>query len=232
MAKEVEKPKEELAPAYFVQYSALWCIMLGFFVLLLSLGNTQDGLGNDGVGAVRDAFGTSGGLGMMPFAQNAFGGGAPGSSSLRIVRSTETAPKYSMEGFVRGMLSKQGLSDLSLWVVEEVPGRPKVIIGLPIKFRDDKQLETESVQLLEVLSEVIFHLAGHQFECMLHLDSALDSARNQRKALLRATVVARFLSEACALPLDTVRSVGYYDSRFVRAYGIEDVSGRVLLSIQ
>lgn len=231
MAREVKRPKEELAPAYFVQYSALWCIMLGFFVLLLSLGNTQTGAGDNGVGAVRDAFGLSGGLGMMPFSKNAFRSSNDVSSSLRIVR-TEDSSTYAMDGYIRSMLSKRGLSDLALWMIEDIPGSPKVLIGLPVKFRDDMHLDPKSVRMLEVLSEVIFHLSGHQFDCMMHLDGESGTFASQKKAMLRSAVVARFIAEASSLPPDTIRAVGYYDNRYLSAYGIENVSGKVLLSIQ
>jgi len=231
MAREVKKPKEELAPAYFVQYSSLWCILLGFFVLLLSLGNTQTGPGDAGVGAVRDAFGMSGGLGILPFAKNAFGGSDAKSSSLRIIRSDEQ-PAYRLDGYVRGMLSSKGLSELSLWVIEDSPGKPKVVLSLPVKFRDDLHLETGSVQMLETLSEVVFHLSGRQFEFMMVYNGDADRTAAQKRAMLRAAVVARFLAETCSLPPDQVRTVGYYDSRYLQQYGMENVSGNVLLSIE
>lgn len=234
MAKEVKVPKEELAPAYFVQYSALWCIMLGFFVLLLSLGDTQTGPGEAGVGAVRDSFGITGGLGMLPFAQNAFQDrdNQAAAASLRIVRNNPEKAGFSFDGYVRGMLSERGLSDLSFWIIEEVPGKTKVVIGLPIKFRDDMHLETDSVRLLEVLSEVVFHLSGHRFDCMMYLDEGPDRFAAQKKALLRSGVVARFITEACAMPEGTIGFVGYHDNRYLAAHGIHNVSGKILLSIQ
>ena len=233
MAKEVKRPKEELAPAYFVQYSALWCIMLGFFVLLLSLGESQTGPGEAGVGAIRDSFGVSGGLGLLPFSKNSFLGDADeASSSLRIVRKEPETMTFSMDGYVRGMLSERGLSDLSLWIIEEDVDNPKVVIGLPVRFRDDMHLESESVRMLEVLSEVVFHLTGHQFYCMMYLDEGPTRFAAQKKAMLRSAVVARFITEACSMPEGAIGFVGYHDNRYLAARGIENVSGVVLLSIQ
>ena len=232
MGKEFEKPKEELAPAYFVQYSALWCIMLAFFVLLLTLGTSQSGGNKAGVGEIRDAFGATGGLGLMAFAKNAFGATDSGRSSLRIVRHEDAGPAYDLEGVFRGLLSSKGLASLPLWVIEEDASSPKVYICLPIEFWRDNRPSPESVDMLEKLAAVIFHLDGYEFDCMMHLEGDGDSFELQKRAMIRSVTVVRFLAETCGLPPESFRAVGYYDKRFMEAHGIENVTGKVLLSIK
>ncbi len=233
MAKrEVKKPKEELAPAYFTQYSSLWCIMLGFFVMLLSLGNTQTGPGTAGVGDVRDAFRGVGGLGMLPFSKNSlFWKGNSSGNSFRIRRSAEP-DEYKVDGYIRSMFSQKGLSNISIGVIQEDSGATKVVLSVPVTYRDDMHLAPESVELLEVLSEVIFNLSNHEFEIMALYQDDTNPANGQKRAMLRAAVVARFLTEVCALPTEHVRAVGYSGTHFLRQYGIEDVKGKVLISIQ
>ena len=231
MGRKVEKPKEELAPAYFMQYSALWCIMLSFFVMLLTMGKEQSGGNDSGVGAVRDAFGSQGGLGLKSFAKNAFGKGDAQHASLRIIRKKE-APSYDMDGFVRGMLSSKGLTDVSMWVIETESGAPEVVLSLPIEYVSDTRLTLNSVRVLEILGEVIFHLTDHQFDCIMHVDEGGDILAEQKRAMLRTAVVARFISEGCGLPPGAVRAVGYSDSRYLEAHGINNVSGKLLLSIR
>lgn len=231
MSRNVRKPKEELAPSYFVQYSALWCILLGFFVMLLSLGSTQMGPGADGLGEVRDAFGTTGGLGLMPFAKNAlFGRHDGGASSFRIRKS---APNQvlKIDGYIRGMLWKKGLSDISMITVVHSHDSSTVILQLPISFQANEHLGRESVKLLEMLGEVFLSLRQYDMEVMAVCDDAPDPAACQRVALLRSAVVARFLTDSAKLVPERVHAVGFSDTQLLELRGIEYVNGTVLISI-
>lgn len=232
MARKVNRPKEELAPSYFVQYSALWCILLGFFVMLLSMGSTQMGPGADGLGEVRDAFGKTGGLGFMPYAKNSlFGRNDGGASSFRIRKS---APHQvaEVDGYIRGMLWKKGLSDISMISVVHSHNSSTVILRIPIGFLDNEQLNVESVKLLEMLGEVFLSLRKYDVEVMAVCDDAPDPVSCQRLAMLRAAVVARLLTEAAALVPDHVQAVGFSDKRLLELHGIDHVSGHVLISIK
>lgn len=232
MAREVKKPKEDLAPAYFSQYAALWCILLGFFVMLLSLGNTQAGPGAAGLGDVRDAFKGIGGLGMLPFSQNSlFRKGDPSGSSFRISHSA-VPTEYSIDGYIRSMVSQKGLSNISIAVLNEDPGSTKVVLIVPVAYRDDTHLTPDSVALLEVLGEVVFNLSGHEFQIMSLCPDDPNPENGQKRAMLRSAVVARFLTEICTLPPDHVHAVGYSSTHFLKKYGIEDVKGKVLIGIQ
>ncbi len=232
MGRKINKPKEELAPSYFVQYSSLWCILLGFFVMLLSLGSTQMGPGADGLGEVRDAFGSTGGLGLMPFAKNAlFGRNDGGASSFRIRKS---APNQVAEvnGYIRGMLWKKGLSDISMISVVHSHNSSTVILQIPITFRDNEHLDRESVKLLEMLGEVFLSLRQYDIEVMAVCDDAPDPVSCLREALLHAAVVARFLTDVAALFPERVQAVGFSDTRLLDLHGIEHVNGHVLISIK
>lgn len=232
MGRKVNKPKEELAPAYFVQYSSLWCILLGFFVMLLSLGSTQVGPGADGLGEVRDAFGSTGGLGLMSYAKNAlFGRNDGGASSFRI---RESAPNQvsQVDGYIRGMLWKKGLSDISMISVMHFRNSSTVILGIPVTFRGNEQLDAESVNLLEMLGEVFLSLRQYDVEVMAVCDDGPDPASCQRVALLRSAVVARFLTETAKLLPDRVVAVGFSDTQLLELHGIDYVKGHVLISIK
>jgi hypothetical protein len=232
MGKEVKKPKEELAPSYFVQYSALWCILLGFFVMLLSFGKTQMGPGADGLGEVRDAFGTGGGLGLMPFARNVlFGPGDKGASSFRI-RESKPRQIVEVDGYIRGMLWQKGLSNLSMVSVVSSDDVSKVILQIPVSFKGHEHLKQESVKFLEMLGEVLLDLQQYNFEVMVVEEDGEDPIDRQRNAMLRAAVVARFLTEISSLPPEHVRAVGYSDTRYIDAYGMKHVKGHILISIE
>jgi hypothetical protein len=233
MGRKVKKPKEELAPSYFVQFSALWCIMLGFFVMLLSLGNTQMGPGADGVGQVRDAFGSSGGLGLLPYAKNVLLGRHDGGASSFRIRKSAPHQKAEVDGYIRGMLWKKGLADISMIKVVHSPNSSTVILRTPVGFRGREQLDRETVKLLELLGEVLLNLKQYDLEVMAVYDEAPDNPQEcQRMALLQASLVARCLTDAAALSSERVQAVGFSDSRLLVARGIEHVKGHVLISIR
>lgn len=232
MARKVKKPKEDLAPSYFVQYSALWCVLLGFFVMLLSLGHSRMGPGAEGLGDVRDAFGSTGGLGLLSFAKNVmFGKNDGGSSSFRIRQNTPSQPA-EMDGYIRGLLKKQGLSGISNIVLVRSDNGLKVVIKVPVSFQGSDQLDQDSVKLLEQLAEVLVGLHTCNVEVMAVSDQGANQEEGQRKAMLRAAVVARLLTDAEALEPDHVQAVGYCDTRFVDRYGMKPVKGCVFISIQ
>ena len=74
MGKRPDPPKEASAPSYFVQYAALWCLMLAFFVVLLSMGHQRTAEFKSGMGMIRDAFGLKGGMGILAFWRKASAG--------------------------------------------------------------------------------------------------------------------------------------------------------------
>jgi hypothetical protein len=232
MGRKIRKPKEELAPSYFVQFAALWCILLGFFVMLLSLGSTQMGPGADGLGEVRDAFGSTGGLGLLPFAKNAlFGRRDGGASSFRI---RESAPNQvaEVDGYIRGMLWKKGLSNISMVSVVHTHDSSTVILQIPMEFLENEHLGRESVNLLEMLGEVFLSLREYEMEVTAVCDDAADPVSCQRTALVRAAVVARFLTETAGLLPEHVHAVGLSDTWSLDLHGIEHVNDHVLISIK
>ncbi|MBN2703549.1 MAG: hypothetical protein JXR23_04985 [Pontiellaceae bacterium] len=232
--KEVKKPKENLAPAYFVQYSSLWCIMLGFFVMLLSFGNTQMGPGTEGVGEVRDAFGTNGGAGLLNFAKNVIFGRNEGSSKSFRIRQSTSSRASGIDGYIRGLLKKQGLGDISNTVLLESEDGMRVILKVPVSFYENDRLEKDSIRFLERLAGIFIDLREYNIEVMALCSSdeaAADDEAYQRRGMLRAAVVARFLIDAAAMSSDRVSAVGYSDKRVVARYGMEPVSECVLISI-
>lgn len=234
MGRKVKKPKESLAPSYFVQYSALWCILLGFFVMLLSLGNSQMGPGTEGVGEVRDAFGTNGGAGLLSFAKNVIFGSNDGSSKSFRIRQSTSSRGSGMDGYIRGLLKKQGLGDISNIVLLESEDEMKVQLKVPVAFYENDQLEKDSIIFLEKLSGVLIDLREYNIEVMAVCasdEADADHENCQRSAMLRAAVVARFLMEAASMSPDQVRAVGYSDTRFIGRYGMEPVKECVLISI-
>ena len=230
--KKAKRPQEELAPAYFVQYSALWCILLGFFVMLLSLGNTQMGPGTDGLGEVRDAFGVKGGLGLLPYAKNAlFGRKDGGASSFRI---RDSAPQQAMDadGYIRGTLWKKGLADTSMLSVMHSPGSPTVLLRVPVRFSGYDKLERDTVELLEMLCEVFISLHHYEMEVLAVYEDSPDKRECQRIAMLRAALVARFLCDTASLSPERVWGVGFSDTRLLDLHGIEHAPETVLISLR
>lgn len=231
MAKEVKKPKEELAPAYFVQYSALWCILLGFFVMLLSLGNKQQGPGSAGVGQVRDAFGTTGGVGLLPFARSVlFGPDSKDAGNLRVTGAGQQG-EDEVVGYIRGLLWKKGLENISMVDVHETLNGRKITLSLPIQYRGEAHLDPESVQLLKRFGEVVFNLSDYEFEIKAVCEESAEILQDQRSATLKAAVVARFLKESAGIPPERLHAVGYSNKRFLQKYGIKNVNERILITI-
>ncbi|QBG47365.1 hypothetical protein EGM51_08165 [Verrucomicrobia bacterium S94] len=232
MGRKIRKPKEELAPSYFVQFASLWCILLGFFVMLMSLGSTQMGPGTEGLGEVRDAFGTTGGLGLLPFARNALFGSRDGSASSFRIRKSAPNQTAEVDGYIRGMLWKKGLSNISMISVVHTHNSLTVILQIPVEFMRSDKLNRESVKLLEMLGEVFLSLREYEMEVIAVCDEGEDPVFNQRQALLRAAVVARFLTETAGLLPEYVHAVGLSDTCLLDLHGIEHVKDHVLISIK
>ncbi|MBN2683828.1 MAG: hypothetical protein JXR40_00980 [Pontiellaceae bacterium] len=234
MGKKVEKPKENLAPAYFVQYSALWCVLLGFFVMLLSLGNSQMGPGTEGMGEVRDAFGTNGGAGLLAFAKNVIFGRNDGSSKTFRIRQGTSDRVSGIDGYIRGLLKKQGLGDISNTVLVETEDGMKVQIKVPVSFEGNQRMEKDSNEFIERLASMFVGMRDFNIEVMAVCaadEAEADQEECQRSAMLRAALVARRLMEKSGMSPDRVRAVGYSDTRFIVRYGMEPVNECVLISI-
>jgi hypothetical protein len=171
-------------------------------------------------------------MGMLPFSKNSMFGKGNGTGSSFRIRRSGLPREYDIDGYIRGMFSQKGLSSIAISVIHEDAGSVKVVLSVPVIYRDDMHLDPESVQLLEMLSEVIFNLSNHDFEIMAFCEDDVDLEVCQKRAMLRSAVVARFLTEVCALPSERVHAVGYSSTHFLRQYGMENVNGKVLICIQ
>lgn len=232
MAKKVEPPKEEMAPAYFVQFSSLWCIMLGFFVMLLSLGSTQTGPGVEGIGEVRDAFGKGGGMGLMQFSRNVLFGKGDGNASSFRIRESAPPELTEVDSYIRGKLWQKGLANLSMLTVSASEDKLKVLLQIPVKLKSSSRLDPNTVVMLELLGEILLDLREYDFEVVAIDEGEGSHIERQRAAMRRAAMVARLLTDVSSLPENHVRAVGYSDSRYIEAYGMELVKGHILLSIE
>ena len=230
MGRKVEMPKESLAPAYFVQYAALWSLLLAFFITILTMGKTKNSEFKSGVGFIRDAFGMKGGLGMLPFWRKASSSQSDEASPIQTPESEEPG---DLIGFVKGLLWKEGLSSISILRTEVDDRGVNVMLKTPIVFPPGSALLNQDTQkFLNQMGGIFYNLPKTviSINCL-----TMDSGSEERDLFLaseRAAAVARYLKETCRIPGSRIDAVGYSHARYLGALGSNVVDQAVLFSIR
>jgi hypothetical protein len=227
MSKRPEPPKEAMAPAYFVQYAALWCLMLAFFVVLLSMGHQKTAEFKSGLGAIRDAFGLKGGLGMMPFWRKSTEGHGDNNPS-----TSKPKEKGDIIGNFKGMLWKEGLSSVDILQTKFDDRGVSITINTPVKFQDGSAaLSREDRGFLSRMGTILFNLPDTVItvECLMN-EGAGDADLLQ--ATQRSTTITRYLMDECKIPENRIDSVGYSDHRYLTALKSNQWNQAVIFSIR
>ncbi len=226
---KLEKPQEpEGAPAYFVQYAALWCIMLAFFVVLLTLGHDRTDAYKTGIGYIRDAFGLKGGLGMLDFWRKATEG--QGDAKPTTAKPPEDG---DLIGHFRGMLWKEGLSSISILRTEFDDLGVRITVDTPIEFApDDAVLNRRTQDFLNRIGTVIYNLP----DCIVAVNSYAHGRGSDEQDLLlaaeRSTAIARYLQGPCRIPPRRVESLAYSHERYLAPLGESQTNQAVQLAIR
>ncbi len=227
MGKKPEPPKEAGAPVYFVQYSALWCLMLAFFVVLLSMGHERTAAFKSGMGFIRDAFGLKGGLGMLQFWRKTTQGHGDNNPSVK-----KPKEEGDVIGFFKGMLWKEGLSSVTILQTRFDERGVSITLATPVKFEDESaSLDRDSQQFLSRLGAVLFNVP----EMVIGVYCMETAGEEEARSLLateRSAAITRYLQDEARLPANRLEAVGYAHQKYLTALGTNPVEQVVLFSLR
>ena len=231
--KKIEPPKEEQAPAYMSMYSSLWCIMLAFFVTLLSMGQQRTEDFKKGVGEIKNAFGMESGFGLMQYIRG-HRLDKPGASvdSRRQDQDEEPEERAALIGFFKNMLWREGLSSVSILDVRIDETGANVILQTPIEFSGTSaNLSLDVRKFLNKISTLFYNRPDLdiRIDCLTNLDGREDGIV---LALERASAVTRYLSGECRIAENRLSSLGYGSTRFMNYLPDSSIKEAVLFSVR
>ncbi len=214
---KMPKPADAEAPAYFVQYAALWCLMLAFFVTLLSLGTQKSAQYKEGMGAIKNAFGIEGGFGLLPYSR---GHNADESSDSAIdsfksdIRRSDQ--KADLVGYFKNMLWKEGLSSVSILKIQVDELGARIALQTPIEFVPGRAvLDVDTRKFLNKIATIFYTRPDLQLSISTLVRDLPTTDENLMMAMERSGAVARYLQEVCRISPDRLDIMGYNDTRYL-----------------
>lgn len=213
MAKKVKQ--EEGAPAYMAQFTALMTLLLAFFITLLTLGsNRVSQYKKEGVGFIRDAFGASGGMGVMSFMKSMM-------KHYPEVRKEEDKDEAELLGYEKGSFESEILDAEGISKIEVLDLGYDIRILLPplfetsaLYFRDD------AVPVLGRIGGVLYGLTNHVITVCSYTREGSGQTGKEESAK-RSYVIAKYLSENVGIPEERLNAVGAYGGRYIGVAGVE-----------
>ncbi|MDD4734795.1 MAG: flagellar motor protein MotB [Kiritimatiellae bacterium] len=232
--KKREPSKEEQAPAYMVMYSSLWCIMLAFFVSVLSMGHQRTEDFKKGVGEIRNAFGVEGGFGLLQFMRgHRMDESGARLESRRRDSQDEQEERAALIGFFKNMLWREGLSSVAILDVRVDSLGANVILQTPIEFVEgDAGLSVEARKFLNKIGTLFYNRPDLTVEIMSMSVPPVGDGEDIVPALERATAVTRYMMEECRIPSTRLDSLGYGSTRFMSYLPDTKVSQVMLFSVR
>ncbi|MFH0878846.1 MAG: flagellar motor protein MotB [Lentisphaerota bacterium] len=230
MGKRPEPPKESSAPAYFVQYAALWCLMLAFFITLLTLGSQKSAKFKVGMGLLRDAFGLKGGLGLLPYWRKLTSGSGDNNPAVQKVKPEDAGDVVS---YFKGMLWKEGLSSVSILHTEADDRGISIYVEAPLQFATNSAtLDRDTRGFLSRIGTLFYNLPNTVItvNCLV-TNSASDNA-NLLLAAERVSAISRYLQEQCQIPRRQLDAVAYSHDRYLGQLKWTNENRSILFSIR
>jgi flagellar motor protein MotB len=198
--------RDEGAPAYMAQYTALMTILLAFFVFMSTMSNQQASGFKAGLGDVQNAFGIEGGCGLMNFTLFGKGGAhAP--------NPAETDAKF--QGIHDNLLKSgsPGAGDTDIQVDDA--GQSKYLrIKVPFDFpRFSSKI---SDQMRNYLREtgVGFALFDYKIQIRSFAEDSGDDSADRLLAIKRSIQIMRCLNQISGVPLSRMEASGCSSDRY------------------
>lgn len=203
-----KKKKEEGAPAYMIQFTSLMTILLAFFICMLTMGKEKTSEYKTGFGYVRDAFGFSGGVGMLSFWKAVM-------SSYPRAKESDDGKARNLLGFRKGAFTKGRFeADESTKLTHHERSRT-VQISSPILFPPgSSHIDEAASKFLDQLGSVFLTTPEQIVTVCSYQDHGAPDP-DIRIASRRATAVSRYLVAQCKLPRDRIHSVGFSHTRYL-----------------
>lgn len=205
------KKKKDGAPAYMALFTTLMILLLAFFIVLSTMTTEQESGFRSGIGDVKDAFGTVGGLGLLSY------------DLFRISRSAVPVPRGEVEdsgevGFHRSLVEGSGGGGNTEAKPEKEP-MPEYL-RVPIPFAFDPGSDVLPVDMANYLDVTGTGFAVFDVQVTVRSASTeFGQVSDEDLALRRALAIVRYLHRSCGVPFERMQAVGYGSSRYLGAVG-------------
>ena len=204
-----KKQDEGGAPAYMGLFTSLMTVLLAFFILMVSMADSQDAGFYHGVGSVQNTLGIKGGLGVMNFARAAGDKGMLGVSE-------EEEDVNAVKQLMLNPEGEGGMGTTDLENVEEVDKGFYISVFIPHTFsKGSSKIENNST-LSDYLKKMSIGFLQVKEKIMIrtYAEDAGSKMENQELATKRANAIMKFLSTK-GIDYDRLASIGYnYDRYF------------------
>ena len=198
------KPKAEGAPAYMAQFTALMTILLAFFICLLTVG--QDRVSNykkTGYGYIRNAFGSKGGVGLLPFWRSVM-------KRYPKVRKKKEEPDAEFLGYMKGAFHADEFDADGISGADMEHRGSSIKIFTNIQFSGDRVALTAEAQVfLDRLAAVFVNLPDYVLTACCYSSTGGDVDKDRMLAAERAILIVRYLKDSGGVPVSRMRSAGY-----------------------
>lgn len=204
-----KKPDEGGAPAYMGLFTSLMTVLLAFFILMVSMADSQDAGFYHGVGSVQNTLGIKGGLGVFNFARAAGDKGMLGVSEEDEDKDATKQLLFNPEG-------EGGLGTTDLENVEEVDKGFFISVFIPHSFTKGSAKIESSSKLAEYLKKMSIGFLQVKEKIMIrsYAEDGGSKLENQILATKRANAMMKYLSMK-GIGYERLMSIGYnYDRYF------------------
>jgi len=210
MARERPEPKPEGAPAYMAQFTALMTILLAFFITMLTLGQARTSqYKSSGFGYIKNAFGTGGGVGLLPFWRSMM------KKYPKINKNTQDSKDARFLGYMKGSFQSDRFDADGIGGTEVEKRGYSIRITSDVMFDPGRLVLTSDARaFLDRMAGVFANLPNHVLTACCY-SSTGDSKKDHTLAAERAAVIARYLEEQGRIPRHRIRSVGYAHERYI-----------------
>jgi chemotaxis protein MotB len=202
------KKKQDGAPAYMQLFTTLMILLLAFFIVLSTMTEEQESGFRSGIGDVKDAFGTVGGLGLLSY------------DLFRVSQKAVPIPRDAARdtgavGVHRSLVEGSGGGGNSEANAEKQV-RP-AYLRVPIPFSFDPGSDILPVEMANYLDVTGTGFAVFDVQLTVR-SSSTEAGRvsDEDLALRRALAIVRYLHRSCGVPFERMQAVGYGSSRYLK----------------
>jgi outer membrane protein OmpA-like peptidoglycan-associated protein len=207
-----KKKDEGGAPAYMGLFTSLMTVLLAFFILLVSMADSQDAGFYHGVGSVENSLGIMGGLGMMAFAKAAGESGILGVTEESNDRSQRQINPIGEGG--------SGTTDIDEADVDTIPPGKYISIHIPFAFDKGTSMVARGSKMYDYLKNVSLSFYGSESAITVRVYSE-DSGvidDNKKLAMQRAQMICNILRQN-GIDYERLTAIGYANDRYFNFEG-------------
>jgi len=214
MAEKRAKP--EGSPQYMGLFTSLMTVLLAFFIILNSMADVQESGFNSGIGDVKNAFGLTGGVGIMKFNLRIVGNGV-------IKEAAEHMDPYGEVGFHEETMKGEGGPGNIDQPIEDFNKAIYLRIKIPYKFQKGSySISTEMAGFFDLVG-MGFELFDLKFDVRVfckenRLDKTIPKIEaikaDETLAIKRAFFILLYMQQDSGISYQKMNAIGYGNTRY------------------